>query len=176
MFENLLKKKVWKTSRIKSLKNVKKKKKKVWKMSEKNVWRKVWKTSEKKMSEKKSEKRPSLKNVRKKNIWKMSEKLLKKKVRKTSRIKSLKNVRKKNLKNVKKKSLKNVWSQLRWFGHLVRKPPGTPGRPRTRWRDYISTLAWERLGIPQSELVNVAREREVWGPLLELLPPRPDPG
>ncbi|CAL8362700.1 unnamed protein product [Boreogadus saida] len=26
------------------------------------------------------------------------------------------------------------------------------------------------------ELVNVAREREVWGPLLELLPPRPDPG
>ena len=50
------------------------------------------------------------------------------------------------------------------------------GRPRTRWRDYISTLAWERLGIPPSELVNVAREREVWGPLLELLPPRPDPG
>ena len=49
-------------------------------------------------------------------------------------------------------------------------------RPRTRWRDYISTLAWERLGIPPSELVNVAREREVWGPLLELLPPRPDPG
>ncbi|CAL8314541.1 unnamed protein product [Boreogadus saida] len=26
------------------------------------------------------------------------------------------------------------------------------------------------------ELVNMAREREVWGPLLELLPPRPDPG
>ena len=41
---------------------------------------------------------------------------------------------------------------------------------------YISTLAWERLGSPPSELVNVAREREVWGPLLELLPPRPDPG
>ena len=82
-------------------------------------------------------------------------------------------------------------SRLRWFGHLVRMPPGRfpwevfqarpagrrpQGRARTRWRDYISTLAWERLRIPQSELVNVAREREVWGPLLELLPPRPEPG
>ncbi|XP_053479122.1 hydrocephalus-inducing protein-like [Ictalurus furcatus] len=52
----------------------------------------------------------------------------------------------------------------------------TRGRPRTRWRYYISTLAWERLGIPQSELVNVAREREVWGPLLEMPPPRPNNG
>ncbi|CAL8384197.1 unnamed protein product [Arctogadus glacialis] len=31
-------------------------------------------------------------------------------------------------------------------------------------------------GHEESELVNVAREREIWGPLLELLPPRPDPG
>ncbi|KAK5868011.1 hypothetical protein PBY51_012458 [Eleginops maclovinus] len=79
-------------------------------------------------------------------------------------------------------------SQLRWFRHLVRMPPGRlprevfqarpagkrpRGRPRTRWRVYISSLAWERLGIPQSELVDVARERKVWGSLLELLPLRP---
>ncbi|KAK5930356.1 hypothetical protein CgunFtcFv8_026593 [Champsocephalus gunnari] len=50
------------------------------------------------------------------------------------------------------------------------------GRPRTRRRDYISSLAWERLGIPQSELVDVAREKKVWGSLLELLPPRPGHG
>ena len=77
-------------------------------------------------------------------------------------------------------------SQLRWFGHLVRMPTWEvfqarpvgrkpQGRPRTRWREYIATLAWERLGIPPSELLNVAREREVWGPLLELLPQRPAP-
>ncbi|TWW67188.1 hypothetical protein D4764_02G0002290 [Takifugu flavidus] len=56
-----------------------------------------------------------------------------------------------------------LWrSQMRWLGHLVRMPPGRlpdevfracpsgrrpPGRPRTRWRDYVSRLVWERLGI-----------------------------
>ena len=82
-------------------------------------------------------------------------------------------------------------SQMRWLGHLVRMPPGRlpgevfrarptgrrpRGRPRTRWRDYVSRLAWERLGIPQEELDQVAGEREVWASLIRLLPPRPDPG
>jgi len=47
-------------------------------------------------------------------------------------------------------------------------PPGRRPRVRTRtlWRDYISHLAWERLGIPQEELRSVAGERDV---LLDLL-------
>ncbi|PWA15004.1 hypothetical protein CCH79_00008845, partial [Gambusia affinis] len=81
-------------------------------------------------------------------------------------------------------------SQLRWLGHLVRMPPGRlpgeafrarptgrrpRGRPRTRWRDYVSRLAWERLGIPPEELVEVDGEREVWASLLKLLPRDPTP-
>ena len=50
------------------------------------------------------------------------------------------------------------------------------GRPRTRWRNYISHLAWERLGIPQEELESVAEEKEAWRALLSLLPPRSGPG
>ncbi|KAI3376147.1 hypothetical protein L3Q82_016671 [Scortum barcoo] len=30
------------------------------------------------------------------------------------------------------------------------------GRPRTRWRDYVSRLAWERLGVPPEELEEVS--------------------
>ncbi|KAL0194436.1 hypothetical protein M9458_012732, partial [Cirrhinus mrigala] len=57
--------------------------------------------------------------------------------------------------------------QLRWLGHLFRMPPGClpgevkpRGRPRTRWRDYVSRLAWEHLGVPPEELEEVSGERE----------------
>ncbi|KAK3531242.1 hypothetical protein QTP70_015215, partial [Hemibagrus guttatus] len=65
--------------------------------------------------------------------------------------------------------------QLRWLGHLFRMPPGRlPGEvfracptgkrprgiPRTRWGDYVSRLAWERLGDPPEELEEVSGERE----------------
>ncbi|KAK3542618.1 hypothetical protein QTP86_031319, partial [Hemibagrus guttatus] len=76
--------------------------------------------------------------------------------------------------------------QLRWLGHLFRMPlghlPGVVfracptgkrprGRPRTRWRDYVFRLAWERLGVPPEELEEVSGEREVswhWKSLVEL--------
>lgn len=74
-------------------------------------------------------------------------------------------------------------SQLWCFGHLIKMPPGRPylevfwayptglkpqGRPRTRRRDYISHLAWERLRIPQ--------EKYVWSAALHLLLLHLDPG
>jgi len=55
--------------------------------------------------------------------------------------------------------------------HLVRMPTEKRSwvRTRTLWRDYISHLAWECLRIPQEELESVARERDVWVSLLDLL-------
>lgn len=45
------------------------------------------------------------------------------------------------------------------------------GRPRTSWRGlYLH----DGLGIPLSEQVDVAREKDVSGPLQELLPLRPN--
>ncbi|TWW71147.1 hypothetical protein D4764_17G0006300 [Takifugu flavidus] len=82
-------------------------------------------------------------------------------------------------------------SQLGWLGHLARMPSVClplevfwtcpTGRrpcawPRTRWRDYISRLAWERLGVPPEELMEVAGKKAVWASLLKLLPPRPGSG
>jgi len=58
-----------------------------------------------------------------------------------------------------------------WARPTGRRPRG---RPRTRWRDYISILAWKHLGIPQEELESVAEERDVWVSLLNLFPPPPD--
>jgi len=34
--------------------------------------------------------------------------------------------------------------------------------PRTRWRDYISDLAWSRLGVEPAELSEIAVDREVF--------------
>jgi len=68
-------------------------------------------------------------------------------------------------------------SQLRWFGHVSRmaqdKLPRqvllasatrkrTRGRPWTRWSDYISDLAWYRLGVEPAELFEIAVDREVF--------------
>ncbi|KAK3506093.1 hypothetical protein QTP70_018234, partial [Hemibagrus guttatus] len=80
---------------------------------------------------------------------------------------------------------------LRWLGHLFQMPPrclpgevfrACPtgkrprGRPRTHWRDHVSRLVWESLGVPPEELEEVPGEREVWASLLRLLPPRPGSG
>ena len=82
-------------------------------------------------------------------------------------------------------------SQLRWLGHLYRMPPGRlprevfracptggrpPGRPRDRWRDLVSKMARQRLGIPLNELEEVCGDREVWASLVRMLLPRPGPG
>jgi len=72
-------------------------------------------------------------------------------------------------------------SQLRWFGHLIRMPPGRlpldvflprdPGEdPGHSLENEISQLAWELLGIPQNELENAC-----WvGPLCRYRNPTPD--
>ncbi|KAI3358075.1 hypothetical protein L3Q82_003086 [Scortum barcoo] len=41
--------------------------------------------------------------------------------------------------------------------HREASPGGeASGRPRTRWRNYVSRLAWERLGVPPEELEEVS--------------------
>lgn len=43
---------------------------------------------------------------------------------------------------------------------------GLMGRPRTHWRDYVSQLAWNHLGVSSDELEKVAGERQVRASLL----------
>ena len=71
---------------------------------------------------------------------------------------------------------KSQLQYIRWCGHvsrksqerlarhvLVGKPAGKRprGRPRKRWSDYISDLAWSRLGVQPAELSEIAADREV---------------
>lgn len=64
--------------------------------------------------------------------------------------------------------------QVRWFGHLIRMPPGPltvqvfqgclrrpRDKPETCWRNSVSKLAWKCLGIPMAELKEVAGKKEV---------------
>jgi len=55
-------------------------------------------------------------------------------------------------------------NQLMWFGHLIRTPPG-PLRGFTgtsNWEETQDTLAWERLGITQNELVRGKSGSACW--------------
>ena len=47
--------------------------------------------------------------------------------------------------------------------------------PRTRLRDYISDLAWSRLGVGPAERSEIAVDREVFRVLIGLLPSRLSP-
>jgi len=47
------------------------------------------------------------------------------------------------------------------------------GHPRPRFGNYISDLAWSRLGVEQVELSEIAADREEFQVLLGLLPPQP---
>lgn len=73
-----------------------------------------------------------------------------------------------------------------WLRDLVRKPPrllpvevlwACPserrpwGRPRTRRRDYISWLTWERLSVLPEELLEVSGDECHWSSLIVLLLP-----
>ena len=46
------------------------------------------------------------------------------------------------------------------------------GLPSPRWSNYISNLAWSRLGVEPAELSEIAVDCEVFQVLLGLLPPR----
>jgi len=46
---------------------------------------------------------------------------------------------------------------------------------KDKWRDYISDLAWSRLGVEPAELSEIAVDCEAFRGLLGLLPPRLSP-
>lgn len=69
---------------------------------------------------------------------------------------------------------------VRLPGEVFQAPEGDPEENllvsvRT-WRDYVSGLAWELLGILPGEQASVATEREVWVSLLGMLLTHPDSG
>ena len=67
-------------------------------------------------------------------------------------------------------------SHLRWFGAVSRMPQTRlpkqallakangrrpVGRPRTRWKNYIEDLRWNRMGLHPSKMIDVMEDREV---------------
>lgn len=53
---------------------------------------------------------------------------------------------------------------------------GAQRKTQDSWRDHVSWLAWEHLGIPLEDLGQVVEEREFWVSLLKMLPLRPNTG
>jgi len=56
---------------------------------------------------------------------------------------------------------------------LTRKRPRD--RPKTRWSDYISDLAWSGFGMESAELFEIVVDRDVFRVLLGLLLPGTSP-
>lgn len=50
------------------------------------------------------------------------------------------------------------------------------GRPWSRWRDYMSLLVWDDLGILWEDLESTAQEKDAWNTVLSPLPPWPNSG
>ncbi|XDV13498.1 hypothetical protein PO909_001890 [Leuciscus waleckii] len=80
--------------------------------------------------------------------------------------------------------------QLRWLGHLFRMPPGCTfregvpacptgrrprGRHRTRWRDCVSRLSWECLGVPRKSWRKCLWRGKSGHPCLDCCPRDPAP-